>query len=92
LSRFAALAVDDRARRARLAPGPLARLDVRLAGGIIGSTNPHSPSVRSLGYRSPCELPPGGVLLSTCGALFNLRHHISNYNQFLRLNNFLDRL
>jgi hypothetical protein len=29
LSRFAALAVDDRGRRARLAPGPLARLDVK---------------------------------------------------------------
>src|SRR5277367_2360865 len=25
----------------------------RLAGGIIGSINPHSASVRSLGYRSP---------------------------------------
>src|SRR5580704_9067654 len=25
----------------------------RLAGGIIGSINAHSPSVRSLGYRSP---------------------------------------
>ena len=49
----------------------------RLAGGIIGSINAHSPSVRSLGYRRPLR-----AAIRRCSAVhmwcpLNHCHHIS---------------